>query len=70
MWLGSGSLALFIAVISVIFLLILFFILDEAYVQKCLKCRRRIFKRRKSGYCAECEEIVNRERPTRYFDNP
>lgn len=67
MWLGPGSLALFIAVIVAIFLTILILILDEVYIQKYLKCRRRIFKRRASGYCPGCEEIVTRERPTRYF---
>jgi len=69
MWLGPGSVALFIAVIVAIFLTILVLILDEAYVQKCLKCRKRLFKRRESGYCPECEVIVKRERPTRYYEN-
>jgi hypothetical protein len=69
MWLGPGSVALFIAVIVAIFLTILVLILDEAYVQKCLKCRKRLFKRRESGYCPECEEIVKRGRPTRYYEN-
>jgi len=69
MWLGSGSVAFFIAVVVAIFMIILVLILDEAYVQKCLKCRKRIFKRLESGYCPECEEIAKRERPTRYFEN-
>jgi hypothetical protein len=69
MWIGPGSVALFVAVIVAIFLAIIILIMDEAYVQKCLKCRKRIFKRRESGYCAACEELVRRERPTRYFEN-
>ncbi len=69
MWLGSGGVALIIAVIVAIFLTILVLILDEAYVQKCLKCRKRLLKRRESGYCPACEEIVRRERPTRYYEN-
>ncbi|MEI6634828.1 MAG: hypothetical protein WCP22_13570 [Chlamydiota bacterium] len=69
MWLGPGSVTFFIAVIVAIFLTILALILDEACVQKCLKCRKRLFKRRESGYCPGCEEIVKRGRHTRYYEN-
>lgn len=67
MWLGPGSLTLFIVVITAIFVTIIALILEEVYVRKCLKCRKRLFKRRESGYCAECEEIVRRGRDTRYY---
>jgi len=67
MWLGPGGLAIIAIVIGAAFLAIVALVLEEVYVRKCLKCRRRLFRRRESGYCAECEEIVKRGRDTRYY---
>lgn len=69
MWLSPNAVYLLIAIIAAIFGIVAYLIWDEICVQKCLKCRKRILKRRESGYCPECEELVNRERPTRYYEN-